>query len=317
MKEINKIDTLIQTNLGNNWKWIANDLSESEVGGFAYDNKLWSVELLSNDYNTTKYKRLPVCAIFTSSTSPTTVIALASVHLKARNSDNKKADDDDKEEKKDDIVTESRKNELRLTREEVEALGYKDGVASFLKRKALEVLNKHGSDSLAYISILGDFNLSWTTGDPICSPEWPDSKSAWQPLIDQEFRALISEGQATNAHEIMLSAGPHCFDNVLIHIHPQNSNESNLSIAVDLSKAVVAPWPPMLQEHVEGLKAIVDSNGCLKVIDSDNVSQCSESFRKIAGKGIRKSVLDEIFEHGSDHRALTAIFETTMVTNTN
>jgi hypothetical protein len=305
MKNIREMEQVIEKKLGSLWKWVSNDLSESESGGFAYDSSRWSVELLSNDYNTTAYKRIPVCALFTSLTSPTTIITLASVHLKARDSKKIEEEDDDKEELTEtDEVTCTRLDELKKTRNEVEALGSETGVASYLITKANEALTKYNSDALAYISILGDFNLSWTTEDPFTSPLFPESlKNAWDPLIRRKFRPLLFNGQATNAYEIMLSSKGHCFDNILVQL-VSKKNEVDVSISkgeVDVSKGEVAPWPQEFQDYIEGLENVINA--------VKNTQSCSERLCKFAEKSIRTSLRNEIFTHGSDHRALTAIFE--------
>jgi hypothetical protein len=276
-KNSGDIEDMIKKERGETWRWVSNAVSESEVGGFAFDSSLWAVELLSNDYDSTKYKRAPVCAMFTSIKSPTTFIALASVHIKARD-------------------TTQLIDALEATRNEVEALGSENGVASFLVKSAEQKMSNSGPDALAYISIVGDFNLSWKTQDPTCTPIYPNSneRTAWQNLIDKNFRALVSEGQSTNAHEIMLSSSGHCFDNVLVRIITKNAES-------DISNAKVAPWPQDLQDLVDGLEAVVTA--------ASN-APCSERLRNLAVKSIRTSVCNEMFEQTSDHRALTTVFET-------
>ena len=157
---------------------------------------------------------------------------------------------------------------------------------------------------MAYISILGDFNLSWTSEDPFTSPLFPESlKNAWDPLIRRKFRPLLFNGQATNAYEIMLSSKGHCFDNILVQL-VSKKNESDVSKGegeVDVSKGEVAPWPQEFQDYIDGLENVINA--------VKNTQSCSERLCKFAEKSIRTSVRNEIFTHGSDHRALTAIFE--------
>jgi hypothetical protein len=269
-KNSGDIEDMIKKERGETWRWVSNAVSESEVGGFAFDSSLWAAELLSNDYDTTKYKRAPVCAMFTSIKSPTTFIALASVHIKARDgrSDSAKEEEEERLQVREGTATTQWIDALEATRNEVEALGSDNGVASFLVRSVEQLMTNSGPDALAYISIVGDFNLSWKTQDPTCTPIYPNSneRTAWQNLIDKNFRALVSEGQSTNAHEIMLSSSGHCFDNVLVRIITKNAES-------DISNAKVAPWPQDLQDLVDGLEAVVTA--------ASN-APCSERLRNLA-----------------------------------
>lgn len=332
--------------LGDSWRWIEVELSEDEVGGFAYDSAVWTAELLpAPEKNISDaYKRAPTCAVFTSVAKPPTLLALASVHLaargraKAHNEDS--SDDDDDDAAADEVAvgsgadhelkrepcgqTESGEEStasvkpapdaaladggidlLRRTRQEVEALSAQGGVAERLidaARKSLDALAC--SDALAYVALLGDFNLSWESDDPFTSPIWSGTRqSAWRGLSDFRtggeppaagFRALIADGRPTNAYEVSLLRQPHCLDNALVlALAPQGVRED--------ARADIAPWPPALLPIVEGLETVVAAA-------VSSAGSCAE-LRALAESGVRKSVRDAMRARGSDHRAITIVLE--------
>jgi hypothetical protein len=320
--------------LGAHWRWheVALGKDQLEVGGFAYDTQLWTREELEEPAVAEKdaFKRAPVCILLRSVTQPQTILALASVHLKARSAADAKpggdADEDDADAGEDGRTPSTRAMAaLEATRLEVKALAAQGGVAARLITAAEQSVAGQPA-ALAFVAVLGDFNLSWTTTDPFCNPTWPGSQaSAWNGLSALGFDPLIADGRATNAHEVMLSRCEHCFDNCLVRLvkpppsppppspppsppppsppppSPSRSCEAPPPRVRDASSANVAPWPPALAPLVARLEAVVQAA-------RDAAGDCAQ-LCDLAEAGIRRSVRDQMLREASDHRALTIVFE--------
>jgi endonuclease/exonuclease/phosphatase family metal-dependent hydrolase len=317
----NAIRRGLRSKLGEHWDWHEVALSGDEVGGFAYDKALWTLEELKEATSAEKavdaaFKRAPVCILLCSIAKPQTFLALASVHLKARSvadankpsgsvaDANKPGGDKDEDDAKVGAdgsrePSESAMTALEATRLEVKKLAVRDGVAARLIAAAEECVAGQPT-ALAFVAVLGDFNLSWTTGDAFCNPIMhPGSQeSAWDGLSKTlGFRALIADGRATNAHEVMLSRCEHCFDNCLVRL----VRDAPPPRVRDASDACVAPWPPALEPVVEGLEEVV-------LAARSAAGDCAQ-LCVLAEAGIRRSVRDQMLREASDHRALTIVFQ--------
>jgi hypothetical protein len=316
---------------------------KKEMIGFAFNSSMWTCEEVvpaqSEDCQDLQFVRSPVQAVFTSCYAVPTggvnrhyILALSSVHLKAKKSKNKGSkkgpeaalaeapqkfpqdSDDDEEDDEDDVAAETPGvapfDALAKTRQEVASL---DKVGRQLKKMAAEQRAKADplSSPVVICAILGDFNLAPIfLGDFHTDPRDPKGvlPQAWTRLKEEGFNPVVSSTsyQATNAYETMLGQEGHCFDNCLPLL--VDAAEAGLRLQTTWNLAPYPshlPSPDDMQKVKDAAQSFEDAIGNGKMLElmGETVNTLRQNL-VTATKVYRDYMLD----HTSDHRALTFKF---------
>jgi hypothetical protein len=256
------------------WQWkglTVGKQKHGEHGGFLFNSRLWKIEEEIKQFGQKElFTRPPILAVFTSVEAPRIVLAIASVHLKARDDQG-----------------------LERTQTEAAQLGR---VADELKSMAEAERFRQEATSRIY-AIVGDFNLSPISGDQVTTPTIRSTgESAFKSLEDKGFDHLV-KGQTTNAKEFMITASEgHCYDNCFVKIE---------SPAFEiLPSYVLAPYPNHLPS-VEDWNTAID-NAVHAVPEGKFQELMKGLVRKTLEKKRKKYMVNT---NTSDHRAITIRFK--------